>query len=403
MKVLIVTPCGLPVPAVKGGAVLTLVESLIIQNEKKHKMELTVVGIHDGDAVVKSKCYKNTKFLFLKAPGVVLALDDIYEKILWKVLRHSYKNSKRYLFKLYAIKQIKRAMKAEDYDRVVFENAGYLLNVLRDKGLCEKYENHLYYHVHNDIPDNVYLEGMKRCRMLLISEYLKKKVLRMCGKDFAKNINILKNGFDQSAYGQNLSPAMIDELRRNIGIERGQKVILFAGRIDPTKGIEQVTAAFRGMNRNDVVLMVVGSHSFGAKRSSQFEEHMKKVFDELGARVKFTGYVPYSDMWKYYKIADVAVLPSIWEEPAGLTMIEAAAAGTPVITTYSGGIPEYLSNEFALLLPKDEHLTEMIQSAIEEVLSNEDEWKKRAEKAGKYVRQNFSEENFYRNFVNLIK
>ena len=40
------------------------------------------------------------------------------------------------------------------------------------------------------------------------------------------------------------------------------------------------------------------------------------------------------------QLADIAVLPSMWNEPFGLTIVEAMAVGLPLITTRSGGIPE---------------------------------------------------------------
>ena len=46
-KVLIITPCGLPVPAVKGGAVSTLMESIIKQNEINDQINLTVISSYD--------------------------------------------------------------------------------------------------------------------------------------------------------------------------------------------------------------------------------------------------------------------------------------------------------------------------------------------------------------------
>ena len=39
-------------------------------------------------------------------------------------------------------------------------------------------------------------------------------------------------------------------------------------------------------------------------------------------------------------MANIAVLPSMWDEPFGLTIAEALATGLPLITTRSGGIPE---------------------------------------------------------------
>ena len=81
-------------------------------------------------------------------------------------------------------------------------------------------------------------------------------------------------------------------------------------------------------------------------------------------RIKFTGLIPQSEISALYHIADVAVLPSMWEEPAGLTMLEAAAAGVPVITTNAGGIPEYLRNDLGIFLDRDNELVNNISNNI---------------------------------------
>ena len=49
------------------------------------------------------------------------------------------------------------------------------------------------------------------------------------------------------------------------------------------------------------------------------------------------------------------MLPSMWDEPAGLTMVEAMASGVPVITTNSGGIPEY-SGGYSVVLERNSEL-----------------------------------------------
>ena len=84
----------------------------------------------------------------------------------------------------------------------------------------------------------------------------------------------------------------------------------------------------------------------------------------------FTGYISYKDMPAIYNLADIAILPSMWEEPAGLTPIEAMACGTPVITTNSGGIPEYVSDS-AIVLNRDNELIENIATEIEKLINND--------------------------------
>ena len=111
--------------------------------------------------------------------------------------------------------------------------------------------------------------------------------------------------------------------------------------------------------------------------------------------------MPYDEIWKYYKIADVAALPSIWEEPAGLTMIEACAAGVPLITTNSGGIPEYVLCKYACVLERN-NLVESLITAINNVLNHEDIWKKKALYQKDYVVGNYNVKRYYEAFVKAL-
>ncbi|MCD7790728.1 MAG: glycosyltransferase family 4 protein [Bacteroides thetaiotaomicron] len=402
MKVLIISPCGLPIPAVKGGAVLTLIESLIIQNEKSNDIEFSIIGSYDADAVEKAKKYKKSEFTFIRPVQILENIDNCYQQLIWKIKKQNHGNPRRYLWKTYVIRKIRKILLSNSYDRVVFQNAGYLLNVLKDKAICDKYEGKLYYHVHNDVPDNIYVDGLKKCKILSISAYLKKKIDKVCGCNVDKQFFVLKNGFDCSRYQNNLTEEEIQNIKCSVGIPVSKKVVLFAGRIDPSKGIEELVSAFSQLNREDAVLVIVGSTNFGRDRTSLFEKKMKQKFAELGEKVVFTGYVPYQEMWKYYKLADVAVLPSIWEEPAGLTMIEASAAGTPLITTMAGGIPEYIDGEYAILLERDEYLIEKMAEAINTVLNQESIWREKARVAQRIICGNYNEKKFYDSFISLL-
>lgn len=400
MKVLMVSPCDLPVPAVKGGAVATLIESLVIQNEAHKQMDLTVVSSSDEQAKEKSNVYPNTNFVFLKTPNMLEHVDSLIDRVIQKIKKTT--ESKQYIRKVYVLYQIRKILKNGSYDRIVFQNSGYLLTVLRDKNILKRYKNKLYYHLHNDIPDNVYIPGALACKFILISQYLAKKVYALCGPSVKDSMHIVKNGFDCNSFMQELNPQEKEALKQRLGISAEKKVILFAGRIVEYKGVAELLDAFTALDRDDCILMIVGSHNFGSGETSEFEKKIKASFSHLKDKVIFTGFVPYQEMWKYYKLADAAVFPSMWEEPAGLVMIEAAAAGIPVITTRSGGIPEYLNDELAIFLDRDEHIITNLKNAISEVLNNEDRWNMQAKKASVFVKNNFSKETFYQTFVQAL-
>lgn len=399
LKTLIVSPCGLPVPAVKGGAVLNLIESLVIKNEKFGNLDLTVISSYDEQAKIKSAAYARTEFVFLR-PNMFVRF---FDKIIGGLEKAVHKAPHNYGRKLYVLSGIKRILKKENYDKVVFENAGYLLRVLKNKKIAEKYKGKLFYHLHNDIPDNIYVNGVKQCRLLLISEYLKKKLVSFCGEDIKGNIEILHNGFNFKQFSADLPPEEKIKLKTELNIPPDRKVVMFAGRIDPSKGIEQLASAFNEAGREDAVLLVVGSYNFGGSETSPFAERMKSVFANMGDKVRFTGFVPYPDIWKYFKISDVAALPSMWEEPMGLTITEAMSAGLPVITTRAGGIPEFIDERFGVLLERDDNIVINIRNAINSVLDNLDYWQECGKRGSEYIADVVDEEKYYQNFCNLLK
>lgn len=401
MKVLIVSPCvNLPVPAVHGGAVSTLIEYLVKENEVERKMQLTVLSIYDAEAVQKAKTYTRTQFDFICPPKIVDWCDHVADMVL--SVGEKKKTEHQYFRKQYSLNCISRYMVEHDFDKVVFQNSGYLLNVLNNRAIAEKYKGKLYYHLHNDIPNNISVKAVMQCKLLLISEYLKKHVNEVCGQDVSEQCVIVKNGFDCDRFAQKFPENERLELKRKVGIEPDKKVVMFAGRIAPTKGILELTEAFKKLKRDDTVLMVVGAHNFGTGQTSEFQKRMEKQFIELGKRVCFTGYVSYDEIWKYYKLADIAVLPSIWEEPAGLTMIEACAAGIPLITTESGGIPEYLSSDLVFFVDKKGDVIRQLQCEILQLLENKQDALKKANKASKYVVSHYSEKVFYNDFTNAL-
>ena len=81
-------------------------------------------------------------------------------------------------------------------------------------------------------------------------------------------------------------------------------------------------------------------------------------------RIIFTGFIPYSDMPNYLQLADVAVIPSVWDDPFPTTVLEAQAMGLPIITTRRGGIPEEVTEENAILLETDNSFVDNLAAAI---------------------------------------
>ena len=71
---------------------------------------------------------------------------------------------------------------------------------------------------------------------------------------------------------------------------------------------------------------------------------------QLQEHVKLAGFVPDADLPLAYRAADLSVVPSIALEGFGLIVLESLAAGTPVVVTPVGGLPEVVSGLFPELI-----------------------------------------------------
>lgn len=383
-------PCFLPVPAVLGGAVQTLVESLLEQNEHRKEMELTILTSFNKVAEIKSRKYRNTEFIWFSQSSIGRILDRLI-------------SSKCYFRKLEVIKRAKEVLGNNNYDSVVLQNSGFLLKIFSNQKLRTKYKNRIFYHLHNDIPIGVNIELAKQCNLLLISHYLKKEIVNQLGKEMLDRCVVVNNGINVSKFSHSLLMEEKEELKKKLNIPPNNRIVIFVGRLVPEKGIIELLNAFKLLKNRDITLLIIGSANFGANKLSKFELELKNKIKGLNERICFTGFVHNDELWKYYKISDVAVLPSIWDEPAGLTMVEAAVCGLPVITTNSGGIPEYVGNsKQTIILERDEKLVRNITNSIESILANKEYWERVSEQEHIIIKEHYSEEKYYTNFVNSI-
>ena len=106
--------------------------------------------------------------------------------------------------------------------------------------------------------------------------------------------------------------------------------VLLAGRIDTGKGFREFLAAARGRLPPRRALAIVGD---GPGRAALEREYG-------GAQVRFLGWQPYPEVIALSARSHVCVVPSVWEEPCGTTVLEALALGKQCIALARGGTPE---------------------------------------------------------------
>jgi glycosyltransferase involved in cell wall biosynthesis len=113
----------------------------------------------------------------------------------------------------------------------------------------------------------------------------------------------------------------------------------YVGTLAPHKGVRILVEAFRGLAGEGVTLDVFGSAAVHPSYVSELRE--------LAAgdrRIRFRGAFPEGDQGRVLAEIDVLAVPSLWWENSPLTVLEALAAGLPVIASATGGVPELVED-----------------------------------------------------------
>lgn len=146
-----------------------------------------------------------------------------------------------------------------------------------------------------------------------------------------------------------------EQLRRQHGLTG--PVILFAGRLIEEKGPQVLLEAYAELLKAvpNAVLRLVGSHTYSDPSRTPFIESLHRRAREIGGHIRFAGFVSPQQLPEYLLVSDVLAFPSMWEEPFGLTIVEAMAAGLPVVAFERGGPREILTHRTdGWLVPFDE-------------------------------------------------
>lgn len=133
--------------------------------------------------------------------------------------------------------------------------------------------------------------------------------------------------------------------------------VVFVGRMIPDKGAHILLAALAALDRPDVHATFVGSYGFdSAAPLTPYESALRRQAAAMAPRVDVLPFQPRERVAEILRRADVAVVPSVWEEPAGLTVLEAMASGLATIASDVGGIPELAGDAGILVPPADSRL-----------------------------------------------
>lgn len=161
-------------------------------------------------------------------------------------------------------------------------------------------------------------------------------------KYFPGEYRIIPNGVDCEIFRPDVEP--IPELAN------GRPKILFLGRFEPRKGLKYLLMALPEIVRNvpDVQLVIVGTGLFGYAYKGFLDK-------ELESHVHWSGLVPGEERPRYYRSCDIFCSPAIGYESFGIVLLEAMAAGRPVVASDIPGYRTVMTSgrEGFLVPPRD--------------------------------------------------
>lgn len=401
---------GLPVPAVKGGAVEQLLTMIHEENEKKGRAFLNFYIPIKSKKMVKEldldKKYKNAKFCYI----VTNRFANFCVKAINKFARLIFK--KNILTDCFYNKAYK-ALKRDKNDFILFEG-DYPLNI--QKYIKKFGKEKLGFHIHcqfvaekhgADKYTQKFVTSPKTGiqnfgKVLCVSHFIKKDwedIYAKYGYD-KSNLYYYRNAVDETRFTKEISQQERAEIRASLGFSEQDFVCTFCGRISAIKGIKELMQAIIELNQDNIKLLIMGSVNFDTQVKTPYLKEVEELCTQNPNKIKFTGYVKNSQVYKYLKSTETEVIPSIWNDAAPLTALEARWAGLPIIVTRSGGLPEH-SAQKTIIIERDENIVENLKKAILMWQKNKKAYAEARQDTTNNI-EKFGKDAFYNNFIKLM-
>jgi glycosyltransferase involved in cell wall biosynthesis len=341
MKLGLICTEKLPLPAVRGGAIQTMIDGVTPFLAKHH--DLTIFSI--TDPLLPDRETKNT-IHYIRFPSENYA-DDVAREL----TRH-------------------------DFDVIHVFNRPNQIIKYKKAAPCSRFILGLHNEMLSEakISDELGQEVVRSVdQIATISNYIKKTVVDRF-PEAASKIQVVYSGIDLDRFTPSWTRqgAEIRQRMRQKYAINYQKVILFVGRLSRSKGPHLLIEAMKQVVaiHPDTELVIVGGKWFSDDRVNPYIRSLYEQAAPLGDHVHFTKYVPSEQIPELFSIADIFVCSSQWQEPLARVHYEAMAAGVPIITTNRGGNAEVIKNMDNGLLLYDYNKIHSFVGSIDFLLSN---------------------------------
>ena len=327
----------------------------------------------------------------VEVSGLVTGGENVWQSSGGKVETFAAADSSTWQRSLKLRKAVKRVLASSDYDLVATHFALYTLPALDLLGKLP-----LVMHFHGPWALESRAEGggrlstwgkwaieklvYQRANGFIVLSEAFRQILHKTYSVPLEKIFIVGGGTNTEEFDVDLS---IAQAREKLGWQKDRRIILCVRRLVQRMGLENLISAI-ALVRNqhpDVLLLIAGKGAISEALRSQIKEL------QLENHVQLLGFVPDQDLAIAYRAAELSIVPTISLEGFGLIVIESLAAGTPVLGTPIGGIPEILQ-PLASDLILEGSTTQQLAQGIIESLSGQRKMPT-AEACQAYVRQNY--------------
>lgn len=349
----------LPVPPVKGGAVEHWVHE-VSQRLDQMQFDITIIS-RPVDAIG----IKNVRYLTIAWTKTEQFFYKMKEKVTWRnPLRHIAKIQNVFSYGL------RMARLVRGFDVVVIHNEPNFLFFMKKMP-----QQTLILHMHNAhlgiaIFRPFYRHTLKKVdKVICVSDYIRRHALQYF-PEYADKFTVVFNATDPEIF-KPYGDEAISQLRGLIDIQPDKTYLLYVGRLTEIKGVHVLIKAFIAIHAQlpQTRLIIAGSSFFGGAAKTDYEQSLVELAKPVSHGIVFTGFLPHEKLRYIYSAVDIVVLPSVWQDPCPLVVLEAMASGTCLISSAVGGVPEVLKNGVNGLLVNAGDSAVLAKMAVE-ILSN---------------------------------
>lgn len=342
----------LPVPPVKGGAIEHWVHQ-VVNKLNPQQFEITVIsrpsGLHSSEPV---------RYVGIPWTNTEKAFYWLKERVSWR-------NPLRYLAKIQNVVAygLRVTAQVKDAAIVVVHNEPNLLLLMR-KQARQQWILHMHNnHLNHAIFKSLYQRMLHQVDLVIcVSAYIQ-RMAQQTYPQHAHKFVVLFNATDTELfqpYGQTAQAAVSELLQ----LPEATPLVLYVGRLTQEKGVDVLIQAFKQtlLTHPNVRLVIAGSSFFEGAAITAYQKRLADIARPIANHIVFTGYIPHAQLKHLYAAANIVVLPSVWQDPCPLVVLETMASGTCIIASRVGGVPEVVEHGVNGVLVMPNQVDELAQA-----------------------------------------